>query len=448
MFPNEYNQIIREHFDISDTNTRRCIIALEDAEQSQLLSALSNALYDKIIAKVDKIDFGTIPNSRGDITKVDGFENTVECLNIIRKLVLEYRENPQIVDTVLTAIENIKSRKAVFMKAYALNIEFPMVLYNLIVMSIEQSVSFLISVCIQYIKDPATQDVSAALDKVAYNNTMDNLLYEQLYNFNKACISGDTDNVLNDIMSRGGKLHEGFSASSEIDDTGAGVNTIVINVGKSIGPKSCGSPFQKFEDDNPTADCEKEAPCAGTSNCDNGDMEIINGSGDCTDKDSENIQEGIIGKASKLIDKLPVPDTVKVVAKVGAGAGILAFSLKTVSFLLKVFIPILRSTTYFLINSYVKFGDCLATQAQFIEANAYKLQYSTVSMDDEKKAKTVKKQLKIAERLKAFSNKIAIDNKKAEKKAKEMAKEEAKKVKIEDLEKELPVDIATKSILF
>ena len=104
MILNDFNQMIRENFDLSDDRTRRLIITLEDADQSQVLTALASALYDKIVQKVDKVDFGTIPRSRGDITKVDGFENTVECLNIMRILVVEYKENPQIVDNVITAI--------------------------------------------------------------------------------------------------------------------------------------------------------------------------------------------------------------------------------------------------------------------------------------------------------------------------------------------------------
>ena len=87
MFKHEYDQIIREHFDLSDKYTRKYITSLkEDAQQDQLLAALSSALYDKIVQKVDDIDFGSIPLSRGDITKVEGFASTEECLNIIRRL--------------------------------------------------------------------------------------------------------------------------------------------------------------------------------------------------------------------------------------------------------------------------------------------------------------------------------------------------------------------------
>lgn len=411
MFPAEYNKIIREHFDISDTNTRKCIVALEDAEQNQLLSALTNTLYDKIVDKVDKIDFSTIPNSRGDITKVDGYENTVECLNIIRKIVLEYRENPDVVDTVLTAIENIKSRKSIFMKAYSLNIEFPIILYNLIVMAIEQSVSFLISVCIQYIKDPVTQNMSAALDKVAYNNTKDNLLYEQLYSFNQSCSSGEMDKTLNDIIKNGGKVHE--DSESILFDTERDDHSSRI------------SPFQKFDDEYSSG-----VICPGGEPRYNS-RQVVNGSGDveCDDNDSCTMQEGIVPMI------------------VGIGAATV-IGLRTIKFLLHCMVPLLRYITYFIINSRVKFSDTLAVQAQFIEANAYKLQYSTVDIDDNKKSKIISKQLKVAEKLKVFANKIAIDNKKAEKEAREMLKNDDKKIKIDDIQDELSPDIVAKSVLF
>lgn len=449
-YSEQFDSLVQEHFDISDKATRQCIVALEDSEQTQLLTALSSALYDNIVNKVDKIDFGTIPNSRGDITKVEGFENTVNCLNIMRQLVMEYKENPAIVDTVLAAIENIKVRKGTFMKAYSLKLEFPMILYNLITLSIEQSVSFLISVCIQYIKDPDSNNVMSALDKVAYNNTRDNLLYEQLASFNEFCSNGQLDLLIKDIMKNGGKLAE----DAGIDDTGAGVNQIVINVGKDISsdkeicvkkndcpePK-CEKPEGEGVDcsESPLANDEPELPAAGGDNVpsgdiinsvpnnDNPDMVQVNG---CTDNDHLN-------------EAVPIP---VIVGAITAGT---ALALKGVSFLIKAAIPLIRNVVYFAINSRVKFSDYLATQAQFLEINAYKLDYSTTSnLDDDKKAKVVAKQLKIAEKLKAMSNKLAIDNKKASVDGIKMSKDDIKKIKIDDLGDELPPEIQSKSILF
>lgn len=456
---NDYQQLIREHFDISDAKTRKTIVALEDAEQTQLLAALSSALYDKIMEKVDDIDFGTIPRSRGDITKVEGFENTMECLNIIRRMVMEYRENPEIVNTVLTAVENIRSRKPLFMKAFALNAGFPIMLYNLIVLSIEQSVSFLIATCIQYIKDPASQSLNAALDKVAYNNTKDNLLYQQLSDFNRACSQKDFDDTLHNML-KNAKFNESFG---EFEDTGAGVNSIVINVGKtSIGNKPEKPHGEKEE-------CEKdkcEVPTPVCPECGNGpcscgseeqfedepermpqdyEPQAINGSGEISME--EPLEEGI-GKAAWGFAKdafNTLDPTGKAVA-IGTGAIIVsAVALKSVRFILKSLIPIIRNCTYFIISSQVKLSDALAVQAQLIEANAYKLQYSTNSdLDDEKKKKVVEKQLKIAEKLKKWSNTFAIDSNKAKKEAKKLVQDDSKQKKIDDLKDKLPPDITSK----
>ena len=423
IFRDEYNKIIREHFDISDDATRKCIVALEDGEETQLLSALSSALYDKIVEKVDQIDFGTIPISRGDITKVDGFENTIDCLNIIRSIVMEYKQDPAIVDIVLTAIENIKARKGTFAKAYSLNVEFPMVLYNLITLAIENSVSFLIAVCIQYIKDPDTQTTEAALDKVAYNNTKDNLLFTQLNNFNKACATGDIDVALKEVMKNGGKISESLYNNEDPTDAGT------IEYGNPICPK-CGSnpcvcklnsPFQTFDNE------EDNCP-----DCEDDHMELP--PSDSIASNEEPVSEFGIGTAIGITGAI-------------AGAGFLG--LKAAKALVSIIIPALRSIAYFFVNSVVKFSDCLAVQSQFIEANAYKLQFSDNSkLDDKKKAKVVQKQLKVAKALKSIANKFAINDKTATKKAKDLQKREEKQLKIEDIKDELPSDIYAKSVLF
>ena len=425
MILNDYNQLIRENFDISDSNTRKFLITLEDAEQNQVLSALASALYDKIVQKVDQIDFGTIPSSRGDITKVDGFENTMECLDIMRRLVIEYKENPEIVDNVLGAIENIRSRRSTFIKGFAMNLEMPILLYNLMVLSIEQSVSFLISVCIQYIKDPETEGIKSALDKVAYKNAKDNLIYNQIVTFNGACATKDLDKLLESVFKNGGRVTEGVE--NEIEDSGGGVNTIIINVGKGAGAKGGkpfhGSPFKKFEGEEDKEGEEKkpcEKPCQGEEDpqCFEPGQVAIHGGGcddpECFDQNKEPLDEFI--------------GTIGVAAGIGVAAvGGLSFLFKEVRFLLKVIIPFFRNVVYYFIHARTKVSDYFSIQAQFIEANAYKLQYSTNSgMTDEKKKQVVKKQLKWAERFKSIANKFAIADKKASIEAEKDVKEDEK----------------------
>ena len=231
MFKHDYDRIIREYFDLSDDKTRRYLISLDEAEQNKVLEALSSALYEKIVGKVDDIDFGSIPASRGDITKVEGFANTEECINIIRKLVIEYKQNPSVVDVVINAISNIKDRKAVFIKSFGMNIEFPMLMYNLVVLAIERSVSLMIATCIQYVKDPSTTTVKMALDKAAYLKTMDDTLYKQLITFNDICHDGSFDKMVDNVMSKSSIREDAdmYGAVAPIDEEPGENNDVPVN---------------------------------------------------------------------------------------------------------------------------------------------------------------------------------------------------------------------------
>ena len=79
----DFNALMHEHMDLSDRNTRRTILSLDESEQDQLVAALTSKLYDKIVEKVDSIDFGTIPRSRGDITKIENYASLMECIDTV-----------------------------------------------------------------------------------------------------------------------------------------------------------------------------------------------------------------------------------------------------------------------------------------------------------------------------------------------------------------------------
>ena len=434
MIMNTYQELFREYFDISDTATRKCIVNLEDGEQEQLLTALSSKLYDMIVSKVDNIDFGTIPKSRGDITKVDGFENTEKCLNIIRQLVMEYRQDPACVDTVITAIQNVKDRKGLFVKSFALSVELPMLLYNTTVLAIEQSVSFLIAVCIVYIKDPDIQGMNAALDKAAYNNAINNLLFQQLALFNNGCKTKEIDNLIDELIKNGGKIKE---------------------CGEGYGSDYC-PPQAAVVRQEPAPDYydTPDTPAAG-GDVDPG-YESINGSNEEDIEPEDELEEtainlyfmdaGIMEADEETINEFGVAGIAAVAMAIPAG---IALTLKAVKALIKVAIPFIRNLIYFFINKRDKIAEDFAIQAKFIEANAYKLQYSTNSnLDDTKKEKVIKKQLKIAKKLQAMSNKIAVKNKRAEIEAQKMAAEDMKKIKVEEIKDNVPAEIYDKSALF
>ena len=120
--------------------------------------------------------------------------------------------------------------------------------------------------------------------------------------------------------------------------------------------------------------------------------------------------------------------------------------------LVPLLIKSLRYLIYFFINAGLKFSDTLEVQANLIEMNAYNLQMSEYvddGFDDKKRSTIVKKQLKVANNLKKWANKIAMVFNKSNKKTRDRVdKEDKTKYTVDDLKNDLPADIYNKSVLF
>lgn len=66
----EFKQIVSEYMDITDYKTNTRLYNLDEAEQNTVLLSLTNKLYQMIVAKIDDVEKGDIPKSRGDITRL------------------------------------------------------------------------------------------------------------------------------------------------------------------------------------------------------------------------------------------------------------------------------------------------------------------------------------------------------------------------------------------
>lgn len=196
----EYTLILKEHFDITDNNTRKIMLAINEEDQNHVLSNLTSKLYDHIVEKVDDIDYGDIPQTKGDITKLPNYLKLVECLEVIRDLLLEYKQSTKSVDTIIEALDNLKERKELFEKGFRYNIEFPMIIFSTISLSVISATSFLIASCIEFIKSPNQDNFDIIIDKVSLVKTKDNLLFENLDRFNKICNNGQLDKSIEYII--------------------------------------------------------------------------------------------------------------------------------------------------------------------------------------------------------------------------------------------------------
>lgn len=225
----KYDYIIKEYYDITDVDTRKIIVGVSEADKNQILSGITNKLYNNIIEKVDDIDFGTIPNSKGDITKIENYDKLIECVDLLRQIMREYNQDTKKnLDVITDAIQNVLDRKDLFMKSFQMNLELPMVLYSTIVLSIVSSVSFMISSCIEFIKSPNQDTFDIEIDKVALNKTKDNLLFSNLGKFNEACRKGQVDSSIDYIVKNRVKNFTGYEIGLVLG--GIAIVGILLNI--------------------------------------------------------------------------------------------------------------------------------------------------------------------------------------------------------------------------
>jgi len=232
----QYNNIYRSkafqeamnYFDITDDMTRGILLTVNEADQNAVMVSLSNKLYKHIVDKIDDIDFGTLPQSKGDITKIENYEEMVDCLNVINDILVNYNQPTGPVDTVRTAINNMVDRTSTFTRAYEMNVEMPIIIYNTIVLAIVSSVSYLISTTIEFIKLPQDQGYEIALDKNAAMKTNSHLLYKDLEKFNKSCANGELDKMLEFVMKQNASNFGGETLMFGAMYTAAALGVIIL----------------------------------------------------------------------------------------------------------------------------------------------------------------------------------------------------------------------------
>ncbi len=204
----EFDIILKEHFDTSDRRTMKTMLSLNEADQNQAMAALAAKLYNKIVEKVDDIDFGTIPASKGDITKIGNYQEMRDCMDTIRNILVHYKQETSQIDIIDKAIENLKSSKKIWEKAFIVESNLPITFYNTIALSIVSSVSLLITSSIDFIKEPGNNSFAISFDRAGYMKTKDKLLFQNLDKFNKSYASGDIEKLMNEIVKKTSNIKE------------------------------------------------------------------------------------------------------------------------------------------------------------------------------------------------------------------------------------------------
>lgn len=195
-----FNEIATKYFDITDRETRKSLMNVNEAEKNQVMNSLASKLYDSIIDKIYDIDYETIMQSEGDITKVENYSKMIDCIAIMKQYLEAGQQDVSFITTIETAVQNISARKEIFMKAFKYEIELPMVTYNTITLACIASISLMISCCVEFIKGTNDDTFEIVVNNVSKFKSQNSLLYKNLEKFNKSCSDGSLDKALNTII--------------------------------------------------------------------------------------------------------------------------------------------------------------------------------------------------------------------------------------------------------
>lgn len=226
----DYVKVVSEFMDITDHETRRTLLSLNEADQNKVLLGLTGRLYEIISDKSTEVDFGDIPKTKGVVRQLKDYDKLTETLGLLESICREFKQDTRgNVDVINTALANLASREDMFTKAFKLNIEMPIMMYNTIYLSIISATSLMVSTCIEYIKAPLEETYQIALDKTALAKTQQGLLFDNLKKFNESCRKGDFDKAMDMVIKQNVK---NFSGIDDVLLLGSGLAliTLVFNI--------------------------------------------------------------------------------------------------------------------------------------------------------------------------------------------------------------------------
>lgn len=198
---------------------------LEDAT-SPITKSYKEKLFQSIIDR-SHIDFGDIPKSRGDITKYSGYHSMRETLDVLLALGNTEKSSTLVtaVNTVVTAIENIKKLKPVFMKGFAGKIDIIMLDYNTYTFTCVEAVTTLMHSYIDFIKTPSSPVYVLTLKDTKYR--ADEFFFKQLEKFNQVNTNGKYGSYLTTIANKG---QENFFIDGAMIVGAAAISMVALSI--------------------------------------------------------------------------------------------------------------------------------------------------------------------------------------------------------------------------
>lgn len=213
------------------TSFKECkeILALTEAEVANASNDMVAKLFKSAIDK-SHVDFGDIPESKGDITKYKGYKTMSESLTYLRNIADKANIKIEELNVVEKAVANIIAYRDHFEKGFKLNKDFIILQYNSLVAMCVEATTILISSMIEYVKRVDKLEFEIVNTKISIGG----VCIDNLEKFNKTVSSGDFSKVINSVIKSGSEGFNGAAAAAITLATIGGVITLVTILRESI----------------------------------------------------------------------------------------------------------------------------------------------------------------------------------------------------------------------
>ena len=146
----QVNPIVME---ASSPQDRKYMRTMSKEDIHQINGASIQRLYQTVLDKKN-CDFGDIPTSKGDLSKVKYLTSTKECLKVLKELMtMNGIQEPGIAE-IETAIGNVERMQPTFEYGFKTNQEYIIILYNTTVMAIVDATSMMCTAYMDYLVGP------------------------------------------------------------------------------------------------------------------------------------------------------------------------------------------------------------------------------------------------------------------------------------------------------
>ena len=213
------------------------IYGLTEAEQAVVNDRMVGNLYQSALKRRD-IDFGDIPNSKGDLQKFGGYSNMVATLDMLEKLSKKFGIKIPEIQIVEDAINNIRTHRNQFGKGYQLNIDFLKLYYQSLVLACIDVTTLLLASYVNYTKSINNVEFQLKQGK----GISGNICLDSLASFNKSVKDGSFNKFTSGLLNK--KQENFLGVAGQI---AAAPIKLTINIATSIVPVLRGLIFYFYD---------------------------------------------------------------------------------------------------------------------------------------------------------------------------------------------------------